>query len=72
MTTLDATGRLPPELRDELAALLARCDLAKFARVEYGLEERRATTEQARAWIRRLPAALLPERAPEPVGALGS
>jgi hypothetical protein len=72
LTALDATGRLPTELREEMAALLARCDLAKFARVDFGPEERRTTTEQAGAWIRRLPTALLPERVPETAAATAS
>jgi hypothetical protein len=72
LAALDGTGRLPIDLRDELAALFERCDLAKFARAPFGPEERRTMTEQTRAWIRRLPALLLPaptERTSDPVAA---
>lgn len=51
LTTLRRTALLPEDFQDQLRSVLERCDLAKFARIDYSASDCRATAQQARDFV---------------------
>lgn len=51
LSTLKQSAALPEEQQDQLRSVLERCDLAKFARIDYSPSDCRATAQQARDFV---------------------
>jgi hypothetical protein len=58
LSTLKQSSTLPEDQQDQLRSVLERCDLAKFARIDYSPSDCRATAQQARDFVARSAAAM--------------
>lgn len=57
LSTLKQSSTLAEDQQDQLRSVLERCDLAKFARIDYSPSDCRATAQQARDFVARSAAA---------------
>lgn len=63
LAALTQAGQLPEAQLADLRAFIDRCDLAKYARADYSVEECRTAVQLARAFVKHTAKASIPEAA---------